>query len=188
MDNVYFCPHAFVLFKLLICCDKYKNIISQQTNNLFWYSKFNCFLYMCLFIMLFCFRLGESCSHVAALLFKVEAAVRLGYTSRACTELPCYWNNDFVKKVKPAPVHSIQFYKKSATKTVSQRNRYATPSIATDREKKQLLDSLASCSRRPQSFRETLPSILLEGNSRTGAIATLPHIALQAGLCQHDPD
>ena len=135
MDNVYFCPHAFVLFQLLICCDKYKNIISQQTNNLFWYSKLNCFLYMCLFIMLFCFRLGESCSHVAALLFKVEAAVRLGYTRRACTELPCYWNNDFVKKVKPAPVHSIQFYKKSATKTVSQRNRYATPSIATDREK-----------------------------------------------------
>ncbi|KAK2180565.1 hypothetical protein NP493_437g00005 [Ridgeia piscesae] len=93
--------------------------------------------------------LGESCSHVAALLFKVEAAVRLGYTRRACTELPCYWNNDFVKKVKPAPVHSIQFYKKSATKTVSQRNRYATPSIATDREKKQLLDSLANCSRQP---------------------------------------
>ena len=95
--------------------------------------------------MLFCFRLGELCSHVAALLFKMVAAVRLGYTSRACTELPCYWNNDFVKKVKPAPVHSIQFYKKSATK----RNRYATPSIATDPEKKQLLDSLASCSRQP---------------------------------------
>ena len=30
----------------------------------------------------FCmFRLGEGCSHVAAILFKVECAVRLGYTS-----------------------------------------------------------------------------------------------------------
>ena len=106
---------------------------------------------MCLFITLFCFRLGESCSHVAALLFKVGTAVCLWYTRRACTELPCYWN-DFVKKVKPAPVHGIQFYKKSATKTVSQ-NRYSTPSIATDQEQKQLLDSLASCSWQP--FRRT---------------------------------
>ena len=42
---------------------------------------------MCLFIMLFCFRLGESCSHVAAVLLKVEAAVHVGDTRRACTEL-----------------------------------------------------------------------------------------------------
>ena len=27
------------------------------------------------------FRLGESCSHVAVILFKIESAVRLGYTS-----------------------------------------------------------------------------------------------------------
>ncbi|KAK2149185.1 hypothetical protein LSH36_463g04024 [Paralvinella palmiformis] len=67
------------------------------------------------------FWLGESCSHVAALLFKVEAAVRLGYTRRGCTELPCYWNNDFVKKVKPAPVDCIKFYKKSANKKLCQQ-------------------------------------------------------------------
>ncbi|KAK2144177.1 hypothetical protein LSH36_780g02063 [Paralvinella palmiformis] len=75
--------------------------------------------------------LGESCSHLAALWFKVEAAVRLGYTRRGCTELPCCWNNDFVKKVKPAPVHCIQFYKKSANKKLcqqSKQNRYGAPS------------------------------------------------------------
>ena len=32
------------------------------------------------------FRLEESCSHVAVILFKVESAVRLGYTS--VTSLP----------------------------------------------------------------------------------------------------
>ena len=41
------------------------------------------------------FRLGEVCSHVAALLFKVETACRLGYTEPSCTSLPCRWNNDF---------------------------------------------------------------------------------------------
>ena len=43
-------------------------------------------------IQLFCsslfkfYSLCESCSHVAALLFKVEADVRLGYTSSTCTD------------------------------------------------------------------------------------------------------
>ncbi|VDI18335.1 Hypothetical predicted protein [Mytilus galloprovincialis] len=60
--------------------------------------------------------LAESCSHIAALLFKVEAAVRLGYTTKLCTELPCKWNADFVKKVQPAPVKDIQFYKTSCIK------------------------------------------------------------------------
>ena len=45
------------------------------------------------------FRLGEVCSHVAALLFKVEACVRLGYTNPACTSMPCEWNQAFSKKV-----------------------------------------------------------------------------------------
>ena len=46
----------------------------------------------------FC-RLGEVCSHIAAILFKVEACVRLGYTSVACTSRPCEWNQAFLKKV-----------------------------------------------------------------------------------------
>ncbi|KAL3885006.1 hypothetical protein ACJMK2_025105 [Sinanodonta woodiana] len=33
--------------------------------------------------------LGETCSHIGALLFKIEAAVRLGYTSSTCTDRPC---------------------------------------------------------------------------------------------------
>ena len=90
--------------------------------------------------------LGESCSHVAALLFKVEVAVRLGYMSRACTELPRYRNNDFVKKVKPATVHNIKFYKKSAIDKV-QKKRHTAPSASPSQEQQQLLTLLADISR-----------------------------------------
>lgn len=44
------------------------------------------------------FRRGEVCSHVAAILFKVEACSRLRLTS-TCTSLPCLWNQVFSKKV-----------------------------------------------------------------------------------------
>jgi hypothetical protein len=43
--------------------------------------------------------LGEVCSHVAAVLFKIEAACRLGYTNPSCTSMPCKWNKTFVEKV-----------------------------------------------------------------------------------------
>ena len=45
--------------------------------------------------------LGELCSHIGALLLKVEAAVRTGFMKKACTDVACTWNQDFVKKVKP---------------------------------------------------------------------------------------
>ena len=45
------------------------------------------------------YRLGEVCSHVAAVLFKVEACIRLGVSTLTCTSLPCVWNQAFSKKV-----------------------------------------------------------------------------------------
>ena len=45
--------------------------------------------------------LGETCSHVAAVLFKVEAAVCMGYISSAFTDEPCRWYECFVKKKRP---------------------------------------------------------------------------------------
>ena len=61
--------------------------------------------------------MGESCSHIGALLFKVEAAVRLGYTSVACTSQPCKWNSDFVKKIHGEKIQNIQFYKTKPSST-----------------------------------------------------------------------
>ena len=45
--------------------------------------------------------LGESSSsHIGTLLFKLEAAVRTGFTKKACTDVACTWNQNFVKKSK----------------------------------------------------------------------------------------
>ena len=43
------------------------------------------------------YRLGEGCSHAAATLFKMEAAVRNGYT--VDTSALCRWNQIFTTKV-----------------------------------------------------------------------------------------
>ena len=42
-------------------------------------------------------RLGGGCSHVVVIMFKVEAGVRLGYTS--CISHQCSWNETHTDKV-----------------------------------------------------------------------------------------
>ena len=64
-------------------------------------SLFDCFL----------LRLDESCSHKGAILFKIEAAVRLGCNKQAYTDVACKWNNDFVKKIEGKEIGDIIFYK-----------------------------------------------------------------------------
>ena len=65
-------------------------------------------------ILTLCFsfinRLGDSCSHVAAVLYKAEAAVRLGYTSSVCTDLPMRWNKVFVDKVEANCQYRLLLY------------------------------------------------------------------------------
>ncbi|XP_069126934.1 uncharacterized protein [Argopecten irradians] len=36
--------------------------------------------------------LGQTCNHIAAMLFRIEHANRMGFSSAACTSLPCTWN------------------------------------------------------------------------------------------------
>ena len=45
------------------------------------------------------FRLGEVCSHVSAILFKVESRGR-ELSKAACTSLECEWNASCIKKAK----------------------------------------------------------------------------------------
>uniref|UniRef100_A0A1X7SHI9 SWIM-type domain-containing protein n=1 Tax=Amphimedon queenslandica TaxID=400682 RepID=A0A1X7SHI9_AMPQE len=40
---------------------------------------------------------GGTCSHVAGILFKIEACARLGIVKMSCTSLPCVWNQSFSK-------------------------------------------------------------------------------------------
>ena len=44
--------------------------------------------------------LCELRSHIGVLLFKLETAVRTGFTKKTCTDVACTWNQDFVKKRK----------------------------------------------------------------------------------------
>ena len=53
--------------------------------------------------------LGEVCSHVGAILFAVEAGVRM-LKSRTCTSLPCQWlMPSTVTKVPYPELHNIDF-------------------------------------------------------------------------------
>ena len=49
-------------------------------------------------VQIFSYSLGEGCSHMAAIMFKIECAVRLGHTS--VTSQACLWNNTFCRKVR----------------------------------------------------------------------------------------
>ena len=55
------------------------------------------------------YRLGEMCSHVAALLFNVEACMQLGIASMTSTLLPCVWNEAFSKKVTALKLCTLVF-------------------------------------------------------------------------------
>ncbi|XP_033758099.1 uncharacterized protein LOC117340448 [Pecten maximus] len=56
-------------------------------------------------------RLGQTCNHIAGLLFRVEAANKMGVTS--CTSAPCSWNIPGMGKkiVQPLQVKDMQLTK-----------------------------------------------------------------------------
>jgi len=165
-----FCPHAFTFFNY---CSIVLNIIFllYHSRHIIYIGNKNVIVFfMCLFIMLFCFRLSESCSHIAAVLFKVEAAIHLGYTRHTIgTTLWRRWNQ--------LQCTASRSFQKSATNSAEQichPEHHNWPKAKTVAGKSHQLLTTASW---PQPFRGTLPSILLEGNSRTGAIVmyfTLP--------------
>ena len=90
--------------------------------------------------------LGESCTHIGALLFKIEAAVRGGFTTKACTEEACKWNDDFKENILPQELCKIQLYNKSAVESFNSTTKKQTsfPAILpTNYEKTKLLEALS---------------------------------------------
>ena len=76
---------------------------------------------------------------MAAILFKIEAAHRLGYTrGQTCTEVACQWNDDFVESVEYKRIKDIMFYKSS---TKSSGAKKETPPATSD-EQESLLQAL----------------------------------------------
>jgi len=51
--------------------------------------------------------LGQVCVHVAAILFKVEAAVKCGFTAVSSTSEACRWNKQFRKEIYMCPVSEM---------------------------------------------------------------------------------
>ncbi len=96
------------------------------------------------YLLFVCYSLGETCSHVAALLFKLEAAVRNGYTTTACTDERCRWNECFVDKVEAAPIAEIDMYSAEAKASLSKSSPEYTFSVSTPEEQKTFLDGLAA--------------------------------------------
>ena len=55
--------------------------------------------------------LGLSCSHVEALLWKIEYAVRNKMTGVRCTDAAARWNKGTARNIEPMPLLSIQLKK-----------------------------------------------------------------------------
>ena len=72
---------------------------STKLKNLLYHivQKLRCSLENGIYLFAIYYRLGEGCAHTAAILFKVETAVKNGYT--ACTSSSCQWNQVYSKKV-----------------------------------------------------------------------------------------
>jgi hypothetical protein len=55
--------------------------------------------------------LGLSCSHVGALLWKIEYAVKNNMTVVRCTDETARWNKGTTRNIEPKPLASIQLRK-----------------------------------------------------------------------------
>ena len=86
---------------------------------------------------------GETCSHVAALLYKIEAAIRVGLTGSTPTELPCEWNKTFVRNITGSPVADINLYTEKAKEKVSGQKLTSSKAPSFE-QKKQFLFELKS--------------------------------------------
>ena len=75
------------------------------------------------------------------MLFKIEAAVRLGYTRQTCTDVPYKWNACFTQRVQPAKVADIRFYKRDP---VRRGKTHHPPLPSTSGEQASFISDLAS--------------------------------------------
>ena len=71
-----------------------------------------------IFHYLFCLfsRLGSTCNHVAAIMFKVEHYFKSGYTASSCTSRKCEWKASS-RVVEPRPVCEMDWKKPCHTKS-----------------------------------------------------------------------
>ena len=88
-------------------------------------------------------RLGETCSHVGAMLYKIEAAIRVGLTGSTPTGLPCKWNENSVRSITGSPIADINLYTEKAKEKIS-RQKLTSSKTTSIEQKKQFLIELES--------------------------------------------
>ncbi|XP_077983622.1 uncharacterized protein LOC144438466 [Glandiceps talaboti] len=77
--------------------------------------------------------LGEVCTHVAALLFKIVSATDAGLNKPAtCTEVPCIWSDHYNDKTKPAEIDDIDFHHAKYGKKRKVKSRPVIPVCSSD--------------------------------------------------------
>ncbi|WAQ97892.1 ING4-like protein [Mya arenaria] len=99
--------------------------------------------------------LGETCSHVAAILFKVELAVRWRYTEKSSTDVGRMWNQHFKEQVDPSPVTKMQHLFGNRKKKVESVNTTSRDPLPSEEQLKALY---AACPN--ASFFNLIPSVV----------------------------
>ncbi|WAQ94074.1 hypothetical protein MAR_006545, partial [Mya arenaria] len=104
--------------------------------------------------------LGEACSHIAALLFKMMSAALYGLNEKSRTSVSCAWNQFYRKKVQPKPVDMINFDNPKPLRK-KRRRRVLSTSVEND-------DGF-DAAEAPRSIKRICPSacILTKGDSDT---------------------
>ena len=72
----------------------------------------------------------------------------MGYTRKVGTDLPCKWNDDFIMKIKPQPLHMIFFYKKSVL-AKPRKQKKPMPSTADECQQNAFLSMISSLEKPP---------------------------------------
>ena len=75
--------------------------------------------------------------------YKIEAAIRVGLTGSTPTELPCAWNEAFVRNITGSPVANINLYTEKAKEKGSGQKLTSSKASSTE-QKKQFLFELKS--------------------------------------------
>ena len=67
-----------------------------------------CFYISVYILVILIIRLGSAYSHVAAVLFRLQACVQLGMNKKACTSKLCQWNVSR-RMADPVPLQQMSF-------------------------------------------------------------------------------
>lgn len=90
--------------------------------------------------------MARVCSHVGAVLWKVDSAASAGFTGHACTDAAMKWNQGTRKNVVPAALHNIDFRLEREASTNANMHLRRTKKCRNFRDDKEL-----------QEFLETAP-------------------------------